>query len=429
MHVTAHDRRTRVAISSDRRLFRDSLAAILEQAPGLELVGRVGEAALPALTWVSPPDILLFDVGIDVGASLGALERFHQRCPGARTIVLYDRLSDGEMEGAWRAGANALVPATRALDALLLLLRRFVERTDETVEELLDDQEHKIMALVTAGHTAARIAELLHVTPAAVENAKRRIYRKLGVGYQGEAVARLIGLGLLDQPHGRAPDRTAGGELLVVLRGSHPGARRAVLNALLTAPVAVQQELQPGLVGTPWDEVQRGPVIIVLLDPGATEWMRADDRGAPTVLVHSGAMCRAQLADLILHGVCAIVAADRVRDDLLPVLAVVARGYLALDAGEAHALLTRQPGPVAGAGLPDLTTREAEILRSIALGHTVRQTARALGIAVKTVENTQARMFRKLGTHNRAGSLRVAHSLGLIDPAEPVSPAAPGRCR
>jgi DNA-binding CsgD family transcriptional regulator len=41
------------------------------------------------------------------------------------------------------------------------------------------------------------------------------------------------------------------------------------------------------------------------------------------------------------------------------------------------------------------------------------------------VENTQARMFRKLGTHNRVGSLQVAHSLGLIDPEEPVSPAVP----
>jgi DNA-binding NarL/FixJ family response regulator len=424
MQATMNDRRTRVAISSDRRLFRDSLGAILEQAPGLELVGTIGEAALPALTWVSRPDVLLLDVGIDAGVSLGAIERFHQRCPGARIIVVYDRLSTGEMERAWRAGANALVPATRALDALLLLLRRFVDRADEGVEGLLDEQERKIMALVTAGHTANRNAEVLHLSPAAVENAKRRVYRKLEVGYQGEAVARMVDLGLLDHAPGRAPDRT-GGELLVVLRGSDPAARLAVLTALLAARVAVQQELLPRLAGKPWDEVQRGPVVLVLLDPGATEWMRADDQATPTVLVHSGALCRAQLADLILHGVCAILAADQVREDLLPVLAVVARGFLTLDAGEARALLDRRSGPAGGADLPALTAREAEILRSIALGHTVRQTARALGIAVKTVENTQARMFRKLGTHNRVGSLRVAHALGLIDPVEPVIRAAP----
>src|SRR6478672_5727558 len=85
MQATVHDRRTRIAISSDRRLFRDSLAAILEHAPGLEVVGHIPEAALPALAGMSRPDIVLFDVGIDVDASLGALERFHQGCAGTRT--------------------------------------------------------------------------------------------------------------------------------------------------------------------------------------------------------------------------------------------------------------------------------------------------------------------------------------------------------
>jgi len=62
-----------------------------------------------------------------------------------------------------------------------------------------------------------------------------------------------------------------------------------------------------------------------------------------------------------------------------------------------------------------LTTREGEILSSIARGDTVRQTARTLGIAEKTVENTQARLFRKLGARNRAGALANAHELGLVD--------------
>ncbi|MFI5893715.1 LuxR C-terminal-related transcriptional regulator [Actinoplanes sp. NPDC051513] len=412
------DRRVRVAISSDRRLFRDSLAASLDRAPGLEVVGHNAEAALPALCEVARPDILVFDVGLDVGASLGSLERFHQRCADVRTIVVYDRLSPDEMKCARQAGANALVPATQALDALLLVLRRFVDRSDDVSEGSLNEQERKIIALVTAGCTATRIAELLHLTPAAVENAKRRVYRKLRVGYQGEAVARVVGLGLLDHSHDRPPDRIAGGKLLVVLRGSDPATRLITLIVLLHAQVAVQQDIAPRIVGKPWDEAQRGPVVLVLLDPGSTDRLRADDSATPTVLVHSAPLCRAELADLLLHGVCAILAADRIPDDLLPVLTVVSRGYVTLDTSEARALLNQQPGPTSGSGLPDLTPREAEILRSIARGHTVKQTARALGIAIKTVENTQARMFRKLGTHNRAGSLGVAHALGLIDSLE-----------
>ncbi len=81
---------------------------------------------------------------------------------------------------------------------------------------------------------------------------------------------------------------------------------------------------------------------------------------------------------------------------------------------------TRQP-EIEGR-FPELTPREYDILHSIAMGHTVRQTARLLDIAEKTVENTQARLFLKLGTRNRAGAIAAAHVLGLLDPAH-ITPA------
>jgi two-component system nitrate/nitrite response regulator NarL len=67
----------------------------------------------------------------------------------------------------------------------------------------------------------------------------------------------------------------------------------------------------------------------------------------------------------------------------------------------------------------ELTARECDILHSIAEGHTVRQTARTLGIAAKTVENTQARLFRKLGARNRPAALTTAHAIGLLERAAP----------
>jgi DNA-binding CsgD family transcriptional regulator len=65
--------------------------------------------------------------------------------------------------------------------------------------------------------------------------------------------------------------------------------------------------------------------------------------------------------------------------------------------------------------LPDLTARESDTLRSIAYGRTVRQTARSLGIAEKTVENVQTRLFRKLGARNRTAALSVAAALRLLE--------------
>ena len=67
-------------------------------------------------------------------------------------------------------------------------------------------------------------------------------------------------------------------------------------------------------------------------------------------------------------------------------------------------------------------SRPAGDWKIIADGHTVRETAQRLGVAVKTVENLQARLFSKLGTHNRSQTLTLAYRLGLVDVNAPSSP-------
>lgn len=62
-----------------------------------------------------------------------------------------------------------------------------------------------------------------------------------------------------------------------------------------------------------------------------------------------------------------------------------------------------------------LTARERDVLEAIARGETVRQTARVLDVAEKTVENTRSRLYCKLGAHNRSDALIIAYRLGLLD--------------
>jgi DNA-binding CsgD family transcriptional regulator len=67
-----------------------------------------------------------------------------------------------------------------------------------------------------------------------------------------------------------------------------------------------------------------------------------------------------------------------------------------------------------GLELPELTARESDVLGAVAQGLSIRQVARQLGIAPKTVENVQTRLFRKLGVRNRSGALAVADAFGLL---------------
>jgi DNA-binding NarL/FixJ family response regulator len=214
---------------------------------------------------------------------------------------------------------------------------------------------------------------------------------------------------------------------VVVVHGA-PGANLdRVASAVLGPGLALVLIRATGLLGRDhWARWHRGMLLTVLVDPCEDSWLMAAELAAPTVVVHTTAPQLAWVVDALLRGVHAMIAGDDVPADLGAMLTLVARGYFTMSADYLEPLVAMMAKRVneGGSGLPELTTREQDILASIASGDTIRQTARALGIAAKTVENTQARLFRKLGTRNRSETLTIAYRLGLVDPATSSDPAA-----
>ena len=82
--------------------------------------------------------------------------------------------------------------------------------------------------------------------------------------------------------------------------------------------------------------------------------------------------------------------------------------------GAALARWRDAPGRVHARALDDLTQREGEVLRLIALGHTNAEIAQMLSVSVRTVENHRASVMRKLGLHTRAELVRHATDAGLV---------------
>lgn len=62
----------------------------------------------------------------------------------------------------------------------------------------------------------------------------------------------------------------------------------------------------------------------------------------------------------------------------------------------------------------ELTPREREVLRLIALGHTNAEAATVLYLSVRTVENHRSSIMRKLRLRTRAELVRHAHEIGLV---------------
>jgi two-component system response regulator NreC len=62
----------------------------------------------------------------------------------------------------------------------------------------------------------------------------------------------------------------------------------------------------------------------------------------------------------------------------------------------------------------ELTPRERDVLRLIALGHTNAEIASMLHVSIRTVENHRASVLRKLGLRTRADLVRQANEAGLV---------------
>jgi DNA-binding NarL/FixJ family response regulator len=107
--------------------------------------------------------------------------------------------------------------------------------------------------------------------------------------------------------------------------------------------------------------------------------------------------------------------------ELVRAIETVAKGGTYVDPSLAGTLLAGSPtrperrvSPTSTTSLADLTPRETDVLRLVALGHSNKEIAAALGISVKTVETHKANGMAKLGLANRAALVRFAIGVGWL---------------
>jgi DNA-binding NarL/FixJ family response regulator len=441
------DRRSiRLVVQSGRRLPHSALLTHLASQPDVSVLAQTATLkGLYALCPMYRPDVCMVDISVLTAPMVEVLHHLHTSFPSVELVVTYTEAAPTVIGAAIKAGITALVPYSAGPDTVLRLVRQRAQAVRPAPpRQVLTERELAVVALMGAGRSVLEMAELLRISPHTVENHKRSIYAKFGVGNQSHAVSRAMSLGLFDVSHERSkgaangtthealaidprpaadlveavpPDPHLSSRVLAVVRGPVGSCLDEVTQVLVkaTVPFVVVHAIEP-LTGDHWAQWNRGQAIALLVDPVAADWEIPAAMGVPTVVVQSSVPEVTTAVDAVLHGAYALVWRGDVARDMCSVLSLVSHGYRVLDAGHVRLLanwmsaLINRPASSA----PELTARERDILSSIACGHTVRQTARALGIATKTVENTQARLFRKLGTHNRPETLIAAYRLGLI---------------
>jgi two-component system response regulator NreC len=118
----------------------------------------------------------------------------------------------------------------------------------------------------------------------------------------------------------------------------------------------------------------------------------------------------------LTSGAAGYVLKEAADDELVEAVRRAAAGDTYLNPRLGAALAATPPQP---AGPPDdLTEREVEILRLIALGHTNVEIGEQLYLSVRTVESHRAHIQQKLRRSSRAELVRYALDHGLLEDRE-----------
>jgi DNA-binding NarL/FixJ family response regulator len=123
------------------------------------------------------------------------------------------------------------------------------------------------------------------------------------------------------------------------------------------------------------------------------------------------------LRGLIEAGAVGYILKRSAAEELIHAIRTVAAGGVYLDpswAGRLVSVYIDCRSIAEPADLGELTDRESEVVRLIAMGYSNKEIAARLAISVKTVETHKARSLEKLDLHSRADLVRYALQRGWL---------------
>jgi two-component system nitrate/nitrite response regulator NarL len=211
--IVAEREPVRVLVVAEVRLYREALAASLQEQSTLDVIGVAStiDDVLAAVA-ASAPDVIVVDVAMR--NSLTMVRTIRERVPTSRVIAFAIEEVDHEILLYAEAGVVGYVSSECTLDDLVttiecaargelrcspktaaVLLRRVASASRmeavESAVSVLTMREREIIGLIEQGLSNKEIAARLCIEVATVKNHVHNILEKLKVSTRGEAVARI----------------------------------------------------------------------------------------------------------------------------------------------------------------------------------------------------------------------------------------------
>jgi len=213
---------TRVLLVGRKTMCFEGLAAILSNAPDIEVVGHATEwQSGVARAATLEPDVVIVDMVHCAECGPSTPTESVQAFEGTNVIVVGLPDADSGIVDAFEAGAlgylslagqsaedirrvvATVAKGEAALDprlstSILARMRRLARTTGASGvrDAAPTDREHEVLELLVSGHSNREIAQALHVSESTVKNHLHALYSKLGVESRSQAISEAIRRGL-----------------------------------------------------------------------------------------------------------------------------------------------------------------------------------------------------------------------------------------
>ena len=209
----------RILIADDHGVVREGLRAVLGSEPDMEVVGEAatGKEVVERAAELGP-DVILMDIQMPELNGIEATRRILEANPEVGVVVLTMFEDDDSVFSAMRAGARGYVLKGAPPSEILKVVRAVAEGEahfgPEIARRLMDffsapkptspadafpeltAREVEILDLIAQGHSNAKIAARLFVSPKTVGNHVAHIFSKLQVADRAHAIIRARDAGL-----------------------------------------------------------------------------------------------------------------------------------------------------------------------------------------------------------------------------------------
>ena len=203
----------RVLVTDDHAVLRTGVAALIEAADGMTVVGEAATADQAVVkARALQPDVILLDVVMPRKSGFDVLSELAKVAPQARVLMLSMQTSPSAIRQALVSGAAGYVAKHASENDVLDAIRRvasgsryvdpelggdLVVSDAEALTQEISQRERDVLYMLALGYTNQEIAAALFISVRTVETHRAHIMRKLNLETRAQLVLYALANGLI----------------------------------------------------------------------------------------------------------------------------------------------------------------------------------------------------------------------------------------